>query len=341
MAKNVISQSDELIKLRSKLLRENVLLAVGIGLIVILCWLIYVLFSALGYGHIGWSGPFGSVAAFKWAKYFDMNEHLFPLSSSSQGWRLGVILLVLLLASGVSFLFAYLHMRKINAFYQDKYLHALLDEVKFNGVALDIKKEVTSQEEELGLLNLSEVKPLSGLTFSTPLLSWEGRSYSYLRDNKPREGLLITTDLSKAKTHAFIQLRTFGQPNMKQYEGLPIKAYGFGDEEMLSDFVCYTTLGADIYLVLDKKTAQALNDFYGFVKCDIAVTIIGSSLTVFLDGFSLQLTHDIRKKIPSTILEQEAEALTAIHQAISNFSMALSGEVGFAKEEKGDGILPY
>jgi hypothetical protein len=305
--------------------------------------LIYVLFAALGKGYYGLSSPFGTVSVFAGVPYFDMTSFLFDFSVSSNIYRFVTLLGVILLSVFLFFATFRLRRNKFDYLYQSEFMKLLEEEGKINGLIIDRieEKENDSLISSLGMLNISSPFNYGSLQFSSALLSWNGRQYSYLREGKKRDGLLITTDLSKAKSHAFIQLRTFGEPSIKQYEGLLVKKYGLSDITGLGDFVCFTTLGQDIYLVLDKKTIEAVSTFYSFVKCDIIIMVIGDKLTIFLDGFKLRLTRQLKDRLPSQILEEEAEALVALHQSITGLEVALSGDVSFAPEDKGNGIVSY
>jgi hypothetical protein len=343
MPKSVISQSDELHRLQLSLRSKNAWGGIGLGFLVVLLFLVYLLLAALGHGYYGLSAPFGSVSWLSGIRYLDMTSFLFDFSSASSLPRFFILLGVLALAAAVGIIYGKLHARRLDRIYQDKFLKLLTEEAKINGLVIDYKPkaDLASSQDALRLFNIASPDPSFSFNFSTPLLSWEGKQLTYLRDGKKRPAFLISTELSKARTHAFIQLRTFGEPDIKQYEGLPIMKYGFGDMAGLQDFVCFTTLGQDIYLVIDKKTAESLASFYAFVRCDIIVMAIGDRLTIFLDGFQMKVTHGLADSLPPQILEQEAEALVALHQSITSLSAAFAGEIGFAPEEKGNGILDY
>jgi hypothetical protein len=342
MAKSVISQSDELIKLQKADRRKVGWSGFLWGFLVVVIWFIWVLLAAFGKGYYGLKAPFGTWSWISKLPYPDMTGYLFDFASMANTYRLVIMGIVLVAAVLVGFFAHKAVYKKINRAYRDAFLKFLIEEGKINGLVMDYKpKEESSSDDALSMLNISTPSPSFCLQFSTPLLSWEGKQYTYLRDKKSRSGFLISTDLAKARTHAFIQLRTFGEPSIRQYQGLAIKKYGFGDMVGMADFVCFTSLGQDIYLVIDKKTAEALSAFYSFVHCDIIVTVIGDKLTLFLDGFLMSLTKNLKENLPSQILEQEAEALVALHQAITAISNAFSGEIGFAPEEKGNGIVSY
>jgi hypothetical protein len=343
MSKNVISQSDELTKLQRNLKRKNILEAIGVGFGVILLWLVWVFLAALGKGYYNFGAPFGQAAGLSFMPYPSMKGYIFDFKSQDNVWRLVIILIVIAVSALAAFVYGMLHGKRLEVSYDESYLKLLEEEGKINGLIFDKLKENGAEplEEAFQLLNVSSPSYVSSLQFSSALLSWTGRQFTYLRKGEKRDAMVISLDLSKARSHALIELRTFGEPSIKQYDGLPIRKYGFGDVPSLSGFVCFTTLGQDIYLVIDKKTAKALSEFYGYVKCDIIVMVIGDKLTLFLDGFRLRLTRHLKEKLPSQVLEQEAEALVGLHQSITALAQALSGDISFAPEEKGNGIVSY
>ncbi|MCI2068718.1 MAG: hypothetical protein LKJ88_04000 [Bacilli bacterium] len=341
MAKSVISQSDELAKLQRKLKRKNLSESFLVSFLVLAIWFIYVLLAAFGKGYYGLKAPFGTWTALANWPYPSLTGRLFDFSLQANVLRLIIIIGVVVLSAAAGLIFGLINIHKLDKSFRQQFMKMLVEEAKINGLVIDYSSSVNNPEEGIDLLNISSAAPKAFYQFSTPLLSWEGKDYSYQREGVNREGLMVLTDLSKARSHAFIQLRTFGEPTIKQYEGLTIRKYGFGDLPGLAPFVCFTTLGQDIYLVIDKKTAQALSSFYKFVRCDLILTVIGDKMTIFLDGFKLSLTKPLSADLPSQILEQEAEALVAIHQSITALANAFSGEISFAPEEKGNGILSY
>jgi len=322
----------------------NLLFSILVGLGVIVLWAVYVLLAALGKGYYGLEAPFGAVGALSFIPYPDMSKSfLFDFSSIDSVYRVVSIGIVLLVAVLGGLLFHHFFYKKVNGEYKAKFIQLLIEEGKINGLIFD-KFEDNQKESFLDtvhLLNMSSGEYQSALQFTTGALSWIGRQYTYLRDNKPRDAYIISTDLTKARSHAFIQLRTFGEPSIKQYGGLPIHKYGFGDENGIEDFICFTTLGQDIYLTIDKKAAKAVSDLHQFVKSDLVIMVIGDKLTVMIDGFRLRLSQELNKSVPNQILEQEAEALSALHQSVTTLSMAFSGDIAFGEEEKGNGITSY
>jgi len=346
MPKNVISQSDELIHLRNSYRRRNLLESIFIGIGVIFLWIIYVFLFASAYGYQDLTfAPLGSWSFFSFLVYPDLHGNFFDFSNVDSLARFVIVIIVLLVSVAASFGYYYLHIKRLQKIYEKEYMKLLIEEAKINGIILSNNKEANIGEEELNktieLLSISEPMKVQNYQVSTPMFSWDGIQYKYIRDGKKRDAFMISTDLTKTRSHGFVQLRTFGEPSIKQYDGLPIKQYGFGDILKLASFICHTSLGQDIYLIIDQKVANALSSFYKFVRCDIVVMVIGHKLTIFIDGFHLQLVHPLEEKVPNHILESEAEALIALHQGVSAIETAFSGEVSFAPEEKGNGIISY
>ncbi|MDD4532025.1 MAG: hypothetical protein PHW22_01110 [Bacilli bacterium] len=346
MAKNVISQSNALIHLRNSYHRRNIIESILIGIGVVLLWLIYVFLYASAYGYQDFSFyPLNQWSFFKFLAYPDLHGAFFDFGHFDNLMRFVIAIIVLAVAVAAAFIYHFFHTQRLQKKYKNEYFKFLVEEAKINGITLSCNKEANISEEELNktmeLLSIYEPSKMQNYQLSTPMFSWDGIQYKYVRDGKKRDAFMISADLTKTRSHGFVQLRTFGEPSIKQYDGLPIKQYGFGDILKLASFVCYTSLGQDIYLIIDQRVANALSTFYQFVKCDLVVMVIGHKLTIFIDGFQMKLVHSLNEKIPHNILESEAEALIALHQGVSAIESAFSGEVSFASEEKGNGIIPY
>lgn len=346
MAKNVISQSNELIHLRNSYRRRNLIESIFVGIGLFFLWFLYVFLYASAYGYQDFSfAPLGRWDFFKFLAYPSLESNLFDFGNTDSRIRLIILVIVVLLSVAVGFLYHYLHLKRLQKKYEKEYMKLLIEEAKINGLSLSNDKELNIGEDELNkvieMLSVSEPIKQKKYQMSTPMFSWEGIQYKYMRDGKKRDAFMISADLNKTRSHGFVQLRTFGEPSIKQYDGLPIKKYGFGDILKLASFICYTSLGQDIYLIIDQKVADALSSFYQFVRCDLIVMVIGNKLNIFIDGFQLKLVHSLSEKIPNHILESEAEALIALHQGISAIEEAFSGEITFAQEERGNGITSY
>ena len=93
--------------------------------------------------------------------------------------------------------------------------------------------------------------------------------------------------------------------------------------------------------MINSKVADALCNLKNFVRSDIIINIIGEKVMIFIDGFRMNLTKNIKEKLKPDILEKQAEAIVAFHQVINELVVAFSGEITFEKEQKGNGILDY
>lgn len=344
MANSVISQSETLAKQRKKYRRRAVFLSLFYAFLFFLLFALYVLLAAFGHGYYGLSAPFGAIDALSVLPYFDLSVSPFDFSTPTALFRWGMVLAALLVSVLIYLLTHAIYIRRYGRRYLELYERLVGEETRILGLSLDILPLFTEQdqeslEEDIGIFGLAEVKGEKAYQFSTPLLSWKGIQVRYSRDGKRRDGFFLSCDLSKAKSRALIQLRTYGSFERKQYDGLPVHAYGFADVPSLSPFTCYSTLGQDIYLVFDKRTADAISAFYSFVSSDLILNVVGEKLSVFVDGFRLKLTHPLKEKVPPSVLEKEAEALTAFHRYVSNIALALSGEMGESKDNKGNGIV--
>ncbi|MBP3713478.1 MAG: hypothetical protein J6I69_02790 [Bacilli bacterium] len=341
MAKSVISQSDELSRYRTHLKRVSFWSDFGLFLGILLTWFLYVLLVAFGRGYYSLPKPFGEVSPLRVLPYPDWSGNFFDFSSIDKALRMIIVLAVLIVAIVGTLLLHHFQNKKFKKLFENKSFSLLVEEAKINGIGLD-KSIQEGSVQGLDLVDISTPTFLDSYQFSTPLLSYQCKQYDYFREGKKRKGVFISVEVPKGKSHAFIQLRTFGNISYRQYEGNEIKKYGFGDIRELSAFVCYSTLGRDIYLVFNKKTAEAISSMHQFVRSDVIITSIGEKLTIFIDGFSFDFVSDYSKKVPPTILETKAETLVAFHSAIARVVNAFTDDKTLPfEEDSGNGILSY
>ena len=341
MSKNVISQSADLVKLKKKYKRRNILESLLLALLILVLFGVYIFLAAVTQGRY-MDFVFSFSLGFDFFKYYPLDTLIFDLSIKTNIFRLSILLGVIALSILVGVAYYFLHYNRLNKKFKSIYLKDLIAEAKINGIVIDYNKELVPNDpyaQRLELMNIPLTHRETSYQFSTPMLSWEGVQYTYGEDK--RDGFLVSTDLSKARTQGLIQLRTIGAPSIKQYQGLDISKYGFGEDNRISDFICFTSLGNDIYLAINTKVADALSELRNFLKSELVVMVTGEKLSIFIDGFRLSLTNGLDAKLSNDLLERQAEALVALHQVITALSMALSGEITFGPEGKGNGISDY
>ena len=341
MGKNVISQSDELIRINKKMKRSNFLQTVLISFSVLFLFLLYVFLVVLAKGNYCSLGTNVYLESLSFLPYFDISTRFDDFSSIDTILRYVTLVSVLIVASLAGVIYYFLHLKKVNRIYKEKYMKYLSAETKINGIVLSNQEQNQDVSQELDAMNISLPSKEKEYQVSTPLLCWSGTQYTYSYLNERRDGFLVQTTLSKVKSHGLVQLRTYGSPSIKQYQGLSITKYGFGEDNKISNFVCYTSLGNEIYLMINSKVADALCNLKNFVRSDIIINIIGEKVMIFIDGFRMSLTKNIKEKLKPDILEKQAEAIVAFHQVINELVVAFSGEITFEKEQKGNGILDY
>lgn len=342
MAKSVISQSAALARERRKRRKKIVLWMVLPSLGLLVLYLVYVFLHALAYGYKGIGASlFGSVSSLRFVYYWNTSDYgLFTLPESLPRMIFFFAYIVFCLLLGL--VLNLLAQKKEKRAYEASYLKLLSEETRILGLTVDYIPEVKPEEEKKenhAYLELTGFEEECEYQFSTSLLSWKGRQGTYLRQGKKRDGFLIEADIPEPKSHAFLQLRTFGKLERKQVDGLLLNTYGFGDIPSLARFTCTTTLGRDIYLVFDKSTAEAISKLMTFLSSDVIMTFADEKLYLFIDGFRLRLPHPLKEPVQMNQLEEQAEVLTALHQALSNLVLSFSDEGVGKKESRANGIL--
>ena len=348
MEKTVYSDSRLIIKEQKRLIRNNLIIGISIGIGIFLLYFLYVLLHSLGNGYFLFpNSVFGKVSGLSFIRYFDTNTNLFDFSNQSSLARFIFLICIILVSVIASLLFIKLHSIKINSKFKKDYEQALISESKLNGLVLEL--HVQAKEDELDI-NKKQLENMSiyDSTFvdknklTTSLAELNMYSYTYKsNDGSKKNGVLLSTNLSKIRTHSFLEIRSNGQPSFDRYDGLKINKYGFDEISSIANFICYTTLGQEVYLIINKKVADSISKFSFFVKTDIILSLKEDKLNIFLEGFKFNFDSDLKNKLDNQILEKQAEALVGLVQVISKIINGLNGEVSFTNEQSGNGILIY
>lgn len=348
MEKTVYSDSSLIIKEQKKLIRNNILVGVIIGVGIFLIYFLYVLLHSLGNGYFLFPNSiFGKVSGLAFIRYFDTNTNLFDFSKQSSLARFIFLVCIILVCILVSVVYIKLHYMKINAKFKKDYEQALISESKLNGLVLDLHVQLKEDELDENAKTL-EYMSIYDSTFkdktkiSTSLVELNASSYVYKDENGfKKDGVLISTNLSKIRTHSFLEIRSNGQPSFDRYDGLKINKYGFDEISSIANFICYTTLGQEVYLIINKKVADSISKFSFFVKTDVIISLKEDKLNIFLEGFKFNFDSNLKDKLEPQILEKQAEALVGLQQVITKIVNGLNGEVSFTNEQSGNGILIY
>lgn len=346
MGKTVYSGTSYIKKEQKKLNRRNILIGILIGLGVFSLYFVYVFLACLARGYFLFNNNFfGSVSALNFLPYFDTTISLFDFTNQGSVYRFIILVVVILVVVFLSVLYIKLHYLKVNKKFRKKYEESLISEAKLNGIILDTsyqeKLDVIKDNEKI-LENMSIYNSKLGEQYNlkTSLVDLKMLAYKYKNDDQTKkDGLLITTKLSKVRTHSFLEIRSSGQPSFDRFDGLKINKYGFDEISSITNFICYTTLGQEVYLIINKKVADAISKLSFYVKTDVIILLKEDTLYIFLEGFKFNFVKDLKTKLDSQILEKQAEALLGFQQVISKIVNGLNGEVVFKEEEKGNGIL--
>ncbi len=348
MGKTVYSGTSYIKKEQKKLIRRNILQGISISLGVFLLYFAYVFLASLSRGYFLFNNNFfGSVSALNFIPYFDTSVSLFDFSIKESIYRLVILLVVILVCVFICLLYVKLHYLKLNKKYRKKYEESLISEAKLNGILLDTNYQekldvIKDNEKILESMSIYNSKIGSQYELKTSLVDLKMYAYKYKNDNESKkDGLLISTKLSKVRTHSFLEIRSSGEPSFDRFDGLKINKYGFDEISSITNFICYTTLGQEVYLIINKKVADAISKLSFYVKTDVIILLKEDTLYIFLEGFKFNFVKDLKNKLDPQILEKQAEALLGFQQVISKIVNGLNGEVVFKQEEKGNGILIY
>lgn len=339
MSKSVISKTTELTKLRTKYLRDNIAGSFFVGLAVLVVYFGYVFMgiSLEGYGlaepliktNMDW--------VYKVFVYFDTTKSLFDFDGLKSNpidlsniWRLVVLVAAIILAIALAWIYGVVHGRRLEKKYANKYGALLSEEVRINGLTIESKvADVEQVKLKTDLTRANVEKPVcskNSIIISSPSFSWEGFQHEYKYNNQSRDGYLIHADVDNPRASGLIQFRTYGRPSMTEFENNEIKKYGFAENPKMSEYVCYTSLGQDIYSAIDNTVADALYDFKQYVGCGIVVTLASNSLSIFIDGFKLSLTKPLKENLDVDFLERQAMAVAALHKCVGAIVSAFSAD---------------
>jgi len=347
---NVISESANLIKFKKRLLIKRGIFSFLIFLGIFLVYLLYIFMYCLGHTYNGWSdGIFNCAPGLSFWPYFDTSTNIFNFSIVTNIYRFIVLILVIVIGVISAFVFRYFYTKKIDKKFKSAYYDSLVKEAKINGVILyrkDIKEIDESDDNTFNqyfeLMSLYDKKIVDSYELSTSLNLLKLFQCEYVdQENKNQTGLMIVTSLSFIKSHAFIQLRTNGEPIFTNHDGMEVHKYGFDDMSVLSSFVCFTTLSQEIYLILNKKVIQAIERFVLFTRCNMVIQIKEDQLIILLEGFKLNFVKGLNENLSVDFLEKQAEAFVGLHQSIYKIVDEINGEVHFLPPEKGNGITNY
>lgn len=346
---------NQIIKLRRKYRRHNVIGSFLWGFLIIFLMFAYV-FLYSGYYGYGGAGGLTFMDTWHWIRYipyFDTELSIIAIFTGDltpaeyfQGdtlYRFLILVGTIVLAVLVAVIYGIAHGRRLKKKYKNAYLASLVNSTKFYDVDIDILDKKTSAAaseshmETLKMAGAIEAKTEDMINFKNPTLDYVGVQVTYKYKDAVRNGYLLSTTLEKSKTEGFIQLRNYGKPIITDYQGQNLERYGFADNNTLSRFVCYSNLDQEIYRVIDSKMAQEIFNIQHFLSSSIVVTLAGNDLSIFIDGFRLKLDRPLKKKIASTgdktLIDNQAEALAALDACFTNIAKTFTKELIESFEE--------
>lgn len=338
--KNAQPSPQLLVKTRKKYRRHNVVGALLLGLLVLVIYFAYVFLVSARKGY-GGKDPLSFVSSWTFIDklpYFNTDINILDIFKGTAIkddllYRILVLGGALVLSIVISWLYGLVHGRRLNRKYKNKYLSTVIASAKEFDIDLIIPqktKKIAVDKmlgETLKMAAAVDAKPSSTLSMSSPVLSWDGLEMTYTYKDKTRNAFLMRTVLEQSKTEGFIQLRNYGKPIVSDYQGNPLNKYGFADNNKLSRFVCYSSLDQSIYKVIDSRVAQEVFNTQHFLSSSIVITLAGNDLSIFIDGFKLNLVRPLKRKIDSDLIVHQAEAIAALNQVFTRISETLSRDL--------------
>ena len=176
MSKNVISQSADLVKLKKKYKRANVLESFLIALLILVIFGSYIFLAAVTQGRY-MDFVFSFTIDFDFFKYYPMDSLIFDMSIETNVYRLVIAISVIAFSVICALAYYFLHYLRLNKKFKNIYLKDLISEAKINGIVIDYNKEHIANDpysQRLELMNLPLTNREESYQFSTPMLSWEG-----------------------------------------------------------------------------------------------------------------------------------------------------------------------
>ena len=177
-------------------------------------------------------------------------------------------------------------------------------------------------------INSTQAKVINNATYTENNTVLNAIQYVYTLNGKERNGYLFQINLEKNVTFGLLQFRSYGSLSMTEYDGQPIKKLGFAEGDDIYDFICYTSLGENVYRVVDSQITRSVSNLHQYVPSGICVNVENNILSIFLDGFRLNLTRPVNKKLPQGLLEKQALALNALYDKVVAVSLSFCKDIG-------------
>lgn len=256
-------------------------------------------------------------------------------------YRFILLVGIIVLSIVLSVVYGVCHGKRLNKKYRKLYVKVIQNEISEHECTLNVynKKNdsITASEdvkETLKLAGALNSVPSSSITVGDDNLSWDGVQVQYTYNDKKRNGFLLKTTLESSKINGFLQLRNYGRSLVSDYNGVNLDKYGFADNNLLSRFVCYSTLDQRIYRAIDLELAQQIFNLQHFLSSSVVVTLADCDYSVFIDGFKLNMFRPLKEKVSVEFVHEQAQALVALHQVFSNVGKLLLNDESLLIDEE-------
>lgn len=324
--KKTVYSTQDLIALRQKYYRRSVWAGIGIALLVIVLYVVWIVMAILinGYGSIeptiGTKGSFPYFNTDK-ALSFDLLDH-----DIAYRWITGLCVLIVAVVLGIIVYKAtYKKNDKKAQEVQSRSLKAMVkEEIGLDSIL--IKTTDTSNDESLyKQIAIENVKKDYLITVASDVMSYDIQQVEYEENGVKKNGAIFVTSLSNAKSVGYIQFRSYGSLPYVQHNGKNIGIYALSSTPSDSPFVVYTDLKSnEIGRLVESDMVEQISKLHAMTKSGTLVTTNGNTLSIFLDNTQLNFTTKLKEKIDDRLLETQCEAINAVYETLLTITKSFS-----------------
>ncbi len=228
-----------------------------------------------------------------------------------------IILIFTILSIGIilfSVFFVKLLKKENHAFHQ-LYLNALFSECHLEEIYYKFRKKNIDNlylEDLEAHLNVKKVKYLYCLSDASSSRVLDYLQCTYVKDKEEHHGVILLVKFDEL-FDGFLQIRTKGEPLIKDYNDKTINRFGFSKRNVLSSYGVFSSLGSITYNLETHEFINIVKEFQNYIKSDFVITYFGSYISIFVESFQFNLTSDyLSFKIED--FERKINSLIRLHK---------------------------
>ena len=208
------------------------------------------------------------------------------------------------------------YIRENRAFHQ-KYLDSMFAECRYNEVNFAFRRktpDVSFFREMEPLLSIKDIKLRYALSDANPERYMEFDQILYQKDDKHVKSGVLVIYRNNQFLDGFFQIRSRGEPLKKDYQEKEIHRFGFTRHTALQSYEIYSSLGSLTYDCEKRRLPKKIEELHHFLKCDFVATRMGTTITLFFEGFEFNLTHGLFTRYHPSDFDAKVEALLRLHR---------------------------